>query len=710
MKKRILLISVMVIVLVLSLFAFVACNDAQDEIGQNLILNGDFSDFDTTSKKFTDWRTTTDTIKYGMKQASDNSDTYLYIENSASRYAYLKQTVNVSRNAVYKVSVDIMINSRLSSPIGAYVTFLENVSHKFVTQRDVTNGFMTLTFYVSPKNVDTLTLALCIGSQETGCQGTVYFDNVSMMRVNSSDVPAGETIVDLRKATNVKDVDVTGTTFVVMLTLLSVVVVIVAYIVIRRLYARKNAFQDFGVKSVGSSDKGVVDGGKWYNNVWFIAVLLMLGTFVIRLIIMLTTYGFGAQMTALLNLGRTTLMKENGLINYFANNPASTYSPGTLYIVTILGAITQNTTVNVTSILFRLINVLADMAVVAMIYFYGRKQVGNKLSTVYAALYAVLPLTFVISGFYAGFESLLISLMVGAMLLAVNKKYISTYFVMSLATVLDMRAMAIAPIIVAYFVYMYIKDDDSIKKFTFNRAKIVFGLIGSFVVAYLISMPIGFNQIVAGDAFFNFKVMMGQITKVTYYTNNAFGLYGMVTMNGKSAVQGVKILNLVFLLVLEAYAIALYFRNRNRQELIMLASFVLAVIAVFTIKVTYTYLVLSLALALIYTMVSGDKRMYAIIGGIATLGFLNIGQLMNKSGLVSSVPTQAIEGFANKDAFYITFSVISVIVIAYYAYVCYSIANNAKIVDIKAMDTPLVQSIKNFFSRLKTRLSRTDEE
>ena len=176
----------------------------------------------------------------------------------------------------------------------------------------------------------------------------------------------------------------------------------------------------------------------------------------------------------------------------------------------------------------------------------------------------MLPFALLISGHAGTFESLLIALVVGALILTVNKKYISTYFVMTLAAVLDLRALAIAPIIVAYFVYMYIKDNDSIKKFTANRAKIAFGLVGTLVLAYLLTLPVAIHQVQAGDAFFGFKVMVQEMTNTTFFVKDAFNLYGMVAMNNKTSQESVNILNLVFILVLEAYVISLYFKNRNK--------------------------------------------------------------------------------------------------------------------------------------------------
>lgn len=696
MKRKTIFISALVLVFVLALFAFTACNNAESEEGVNLVTNGDFSTF-TSENKFEGWTTSSSSVSFARVQRSDSEsgDNVLKIENKSAGYSYLKQSVKVEVNKIYKVTVDMKIDAELSNKQGAYVSFLENVEYKFVTHSQKTNGFVTSTFYVKPKNTDYLTIALCIGSRV-------------------SEVPEGFELINFKKAKTVNTgADVNGICFTVLMSLFGVALLCCAYVLIRRLYARKDAFADFG-KSAVFEKKSTTFATKWYQSDAFIVSMILLGAAAIRLVILLTMYGMGSEMTNTLSIARKYLGVNNGVFN-FAEKMASanttvTYSPGVIYILSVLGFVGQNLDDASLSILLRLINVIADLAVIAMIYFYGKKQVGNKLATVYSAVYAMLPFALMVSGHSATFESLLIALIVGALILMINKKYISTYFVMTLAAVLDLRAMAIAPIVVAYFVYMYIKDNDDKKKFTSNRAKIVFGLPACFVLAYALTIPCAIHQIAAGDAFYGFKLMMGQMTNVNYFVKNAFNLYGMVGMNGKSSQQSVNILNLIFLLVLEAYVISLYFKNRNKQELLLLASFTFAVIAVFTIKVTYTYLFLAIALAFIFTMVSGDKRMYFVTSGMSFLGFLNYAQLMNQSGFVKSgVISSAITNFETTGAFYITFCVFTVLLIGYYAYVSYSITNNTKIVDIKAMPETVGATLKNFFKGLSAKLKKDED-
>lgn len=718
MKKRVITILAAVLVVILALFAFAACNNADSGVGEELVKNGSFTSFGykpgtSDFQSFDDWSfySSKSGATYGKSTPSDptDSDVRLFLDNSTAMYSNMHQTIAVTANKIYKVSVDIWIVSENGlSGDGAYVSFLENTEYMFVRTRKHSDQFETYTFYVRPKNTDYLTIALCLGSESRGVSGRVLFDNISVQRVDKADVPGDATIINFRKArTLANDTNVSGILFVVFLSLFTVAILVAAYILLRRLYASRKAFVNFG-------DNGAADGGKllappqdgkWFHNGIFIAAALMLGTFLVRLIFLLSMNGMGKVMTDLVSTARN-LGLRNGIPDYLLKNSGTTMSPGTLYILAVIGAMGNTLLSESVSILIRFVNVLADMAVVAMIYFYGKKRVGNRLSTIYAALYAIAPFVFVMSGLVGSFESVLVALLLATVILMVNKQYLATYFMATLASVFDIRAMAIAPIIVAYFVYMYIKDNADIKKFTSNRAQIVFGLVACFILGYILTLPLAIDRIAAGDAFYGFKVIVGELTNNTTFVNNAFNLYGMVTMNGKTLTRGVAILNFIFILVLEAYAISLYFKNRNRQELVLLVSFVFAVLSVFTVKADYTYLLLALAFAFIYTMISGDKRMYLVTSGYTLLGFLQVGQLLNQSGMIAMNPTTSLTNYETTNPFYIIFCVLTVLLTGYYVYVVYSITNNTKIVDIKPMPEPFGKTVKTFMHDLKLRLGR----
>ena len=733
MKKRFVLISVIVLVLVLALFLLSACDQGRTEVGVELVLNGDLASTSsgengTIVDNWTiggEWDEDLDSPYSYQRLDSESSlyeehgTGYVILETGDSGWVYLSQGFAVDRRAVYQVSFDARLvsyeNGDTDESRGAFVTFLENV--EFIMSEQTSAGeWKSYTVYVRPINTDYLTIALSLGAEGAECDGVAYFDNISVTRVDESALAAGTTIHDFRMSQIARyNRDLSGTLFVTFLTIFGFAAVVAAYVIVKKLYARNDVFVNFDGTPTGSyftpaSGKTAGKGGAkaaktvapvaWWKNAWFIAAMLMLGAFVLRLVFLLSMYGFGDEMTATVNLAKW--LGANGVGNIYANASEwsnvdiATMSPGTVYILAILGAMGQNLTSDALSVLIRMVGVLGDMAVVGMIYFYGRKYAGDKSAVVFAALYAVLPVALVMSGMTNTFTSLLVALMVAAVILLVEKKFVPMYIVMALAAMLDIRALALAPIAVTYLGYTYYRADSSLKTFGKTRATIVFGLVGAFVLVYVLTLPVAINHL-GENAFYGMRAIANQMLNNNIFVDNAFGFYAMATLNQKGFNNTASILNLVFILVLVVYICSLYFKKRNRHEVILLASYTLAMVAVFTLKVNWTYLFLSIALGVIYAMVAGEKRVCGVMGAYSLLAFLCLGLIVKNSGYAAITGGGYIVDFETTGADFILFSVITVLVTLYYSYVVYNITNTGKIADIKPLNKPLGTAIKDSF-------------
>ncbi len=736
MRKTFFSISVIVLVCVLALFTLSACDlSGHTSVGQDLIINGDFESWtpdadDSDKGTFDSWELSDNwaSSEYFKSELStsdkDNEDfkdklgeSYLKIDNQSTSAVYLKQTLTVDRNQVYKFSVDVKVVNNLSGEFGAFVTFLENTEYTFVSQTKK-GSWKTLEFFVKPANTDTMTIALSLGSADSTTKGIVCFDNASLVRMdkNSAELE-GKTIHTFKKA---KDVvyssSIAGILFATFMTILAVAVVALAYLGLRKLFAKKNAYDNIG--DDGMIQKGGATAKKSLSaNPWLIAVGLALATIATRLAFMLTMYGFGSDMTFMVNLAKEAF--ENGVWNIYAMfDSAQLVSPGSLYTLTVLGAIGQNLNNADMSILLRAVSLIFDVLTVGLIYFYGKKYVGNKLSSIFALLYACLPATMILGGLGGSFASVSVFLILLSAILLIEKKYVAMYVTFALTVVFDIRVLALLPIFLMYLGYMFYKDNDSIKKVTKTRVVLCVGLVASVIMVYLLSLPVAIDQIAGGvvdgeiiksQPFYNFEILAGLFMNNNLFVDNAFNLYAMVGMNMQSVNKTIKVLNFLFIIVFELYVVSLYFKRKNRSELLLMMSFVFAVLAVFTMKTDLTYLFLALALGFVYAMISGDKRVYAVLGTYSILSVLNITLIMNNSDFVASGATGALVNFDSLSVELILFSVIAVLTTLYYFYVVYSITTNGKIVDIKPLNEKLPVAVKNYFARQKDRFAKDKE-
>lgn len=721
--KKLLKLGLLVAVIAISCILLLTACNAETELGKELLLNGTFENWtesgDATTGKFENWTKGSfgDDASYKVQRAShiendkkkpsDAGKYSLSIVNDKATASYMSQSVKVDKNATYHIKYFV----KLPSPVkvgaddyaaGPHITFLESTGY-IIKEVTTVGDWIEVNAYVTPRNTDYLTVCLALGSQGRAASGTAYFDSISMKRVDS--VPQGAEIVEIfRDKVARYNTSTNGILFTTLIAVFSAFIALVAYVLLRRTYRDKNTYLNFDEHIDAKDTKSQIK--KVLTHPVSVATYLVLLTAGIRLIFLLTMFGFGGETSNMIALSRKIF--STGVIDAYSNlaGKNSLVSPGSVYILYVVGFLNRNLNMFDASIILRLLPIVADIITVLTIYFYGKHYVGNKLSTVYSALYALLPVTFVLSALRGTFDALTISLVLLAVIFMIEKKFIPMFAITVLAVILDIRVMAIVPLMLFYLGYCYYRADSSMKTFGKTRAIIVIGFVLSLGVFYALTVPVALNYINDGHPFFILGKYKDMVASNTSFVDNAFNLYGMVGMNQKSVNQTAAVFNLIFILVLIIYVISLYMKNKNKLELLLLSSFTFAVIAVFTLKVSETYLILSLALMLVYVMIAGEKRVYLVLSAFATLCFLAMAQLMNQSGFVVPYTTSVLIDYESTAAYYIVFSVITVLATLYYGYVTYSICNNGKTVDILPMKKPFFTTVKDWTTNTLAKIKK----
>lgn len=720
MKKKLATVFFTICVLIISIFSFTACNEIDES--KDYIKNGGFENLTDSDKKFEDWtflESNTGSFELSNPSSEDKpindksfGKTYLTLNNgkekdtAKGKYSQIFQKLKVKKNHYYRLKITYKYvfekdNAKLNKTDASFLSFNDGAAKVTLQANDI---WQETEVIIRAKTRD-IVLGINLGSENKKASGKLHVDNVSM---HETKLGKNETSKVVNVASNSKSgtkynvKNTQGIILIVFAALLSIAVIIFAYIIIRRIYSNKEAFTDF--KSIVPEDKNP-QGAAHFKKYQFIYIALILGVvaFLVRLVVLLTTFGFGKDMVRLFDLSKS-IAKTSDLTAYYLNNKSSNNAPGFLYLVSILGAFNIKK-VSDFSILVRMINILFDIAVVLMIYFYGRRKIANKLSTVYAGLYALLPLTLIFSAMSNTFVSITIFFSLLLLFLLIEKKYIAFYGILPFAILFDLRVMALVPLLVLALIFDYINDDAGIARFTKNRAVIVFGVLTTFILLYILTLPVSIKQIQAKDAFYGYKAIANVMMNTNTVVLNSLNLYSLAGMNGEDIIKSTMLLNIVFILVFEAFAISLYIGKKNRLDLFLLGALTYSVIAILTMKVDYTYLILPIALLMIHTMISGDKRLYFIFSMFAFIAIVNITQIINMSQFVGNktinVQQSILILFDEKDPFMIFFSILAILTLIYYMYVSYSLSINRKIVDIKPMNSNLFKYIGSKFVATK---------
>ena len=708
MKRKLTTVFFTICIVLIGLFSLVACN--QIDTKTDYIKNGGFENLTDSDKKFENW-TFLDSNTGNLKISSPGSEDktinnqsfgkkYLTLDNGKDKtktyHSQIFQKTKVKKNHYYRLKISYRYELEKDNPSAnitkeAHLLFNGGAAKVELPAND---KWQETEIIVKAKSRDFI-LGICLGSENSKTKGKLHVDNVSMHETKLGKNEAGKVVnVASNSKSGVKynTKNVQGIILIVFASLLTVAIVVTAYVFLRRLYNKREAFNDF--KPVISPDKNP-NASAHLNKYQLIYIAIILGAvaLLVRFIVVFTTFGFGKNMMDFFDLSKS-ISKTQDLTSYYVNNKSSNYAPGFLYLASILGAFNLKKATDF-SILVRMINVLFDVAIVLIIYFYGRKKVGNKLSTIYSALYALLPLTFIFSSMSNVFTSITICFSLVLIILVVEKQYIAFYSVLPFAIIFDLRVMAILPVIAVGLVFDYIKDEPGIARFTKNRAVIVFGVLTTFILVYILTLPIAIKQIQSKDAFYGYKAVANVMMNTNTFVINSLNLYALAGMNGEDIVKSTKILNIIFILVFEIFVLSLYLGKKNRLDLFLLGALTYSVMAILTMKVDYTYLILPIALLMIHTMISGDRRLYFVFAIFAFVSIVNIAQIINLShfvgGKLETIQQSKLALFDEKDPFMIFFSIITILTLLYYMYVSYSISVNRKIVDIKPMNSNIIK-------------------
>lgn len=646
-------------------FAFAGCDNTK--YNKELIENGSFESSSTTASNWYESTATTSSADGTLNivgYEGDSNENYLTITNgsSAGNFVKLYQSVQVNRNAVYKLTArikneTIKQGSNSENIAGAGLQIVESGS--ILSQHaDVTADWVDVTVYVKPKNTNTLTVALIFGNDDTYTAGTVAFDNVSMVRIKATDVPSGAEVTGIYKikvpAYKYSTSDVTA--IVACLAVFSALIIIGFYFAYRKL--------------LSAPDKPLM------KKAWLTALVLAVIAIGGRLIISGTWFGYAGT--------RSLIGTVNNMVKLGLGNAMTTYTefaPFQIFLMWINGkSIAGMTDVKGMSVILQLVPILCEGITTALIYLFAKKYVTDKQAALFGALYALLPVAFMAAGGYSIELPVLTMLLMITFYALIEKDYV-VLLTASLITVLwSPIGVYILPFVVAYEIYIMVKTKDKKTIVTFTV-----GWFVSFWLFILLSAGAVSEMFKAGHIMYIFKSYYFMLFNTQTCVSNAFNLYALFGLNGGSVNNAAFALNIVFSIILIIYCVSLYFKNFNRAEMTLITGFFLTVMAVFSLNMDEMALVFGLILLLMYIIVTGELRLFWVFGVLSFMAFINMGIVMDYTGFMSSTFKEI---FFNKgDAGYAIANVISACTVLYYGWVVYDITTNGKLKFIQPLKT-----------------------
>ncbi len=706
MKRRLFAVAVLAIVALCAL-GLTACNGAEDYV--EVVANGGFETLGDSSN-VVGWTKSTGTGDLISFESAPSAGTDQYDPELGVRYGviemtssgtsriYLYQTVDLVKNKIYRLSVYADVQSLTASGgYGFVVGILEDLNKGGVNVTETSDGFQTYEYYFTSGISGEATLFVGMGVEGSTPYGTVRFDNVSLQSVDT--VPDGVTVGTVQDDADYSHSDGGSIAVVTLLAIFSVALVFGVYLVLRKVMPAS----DEDEQSLAAAD---AQGGAAMSNKTFVALIgAVIVAFVVRFVIGLCCYGMGSQIESLSDIA--TALGSTGLTGVFTNTSLSNQPVGSMYVLWILGMIAEAMGVESgsmgMSMLIRVPAIIADMFTLLAVFSFAFSKYRDKRPAVAIGwLYAAMPVFFTLSTLYGSYECIAIAFVVYALISLYEKNYVASGVFFTFSLLFSHYVLVIMPIYAVAQVVTAIAHKD-------ERVKIILTMVGSFVLYYVVSLPMCLSQLKTGNVFYVFKMIDAYFKSSAFASTDSFGLYAIFgAANSLTRNTLLNVCNWLFVIAMCGLVGFAYFKQRSNADLFLYGSAALTLYAILGAQSTIVVLPMATVLLLIYMVMLPDKRLYGIFGALSTLSFLNIAELISRSGYITGNDSAGYLAFWSGSPFLIVFSVISVLVAAYYIYVVVDIVRYDRYTLIERRYDSFAAEVRTGAKKLAARFKRGD--
>lgn len=608
--------------------------------------------------------------------------TYIGIDSkSAGSYGYFSQEVSLDKNAVYILSVDVKVTTKISTEgsLGAFVGLAEaNVIAQSVTA--LSSEWQTIQICFRNNSFDKVNVRFGLGTDSSKVtSGYAYFDNVSLKKIENPDVSAtGLIVYDLgKKGTNGFSQNYLTTGEGIAFT---VVLVVVGAAVMYGLYVwyRRNKSLDLSEVPEEVEDKSKAKA--FFTSSAFLIAVSALIAFAVRFVLSITLYGHGDALNKLTISANG--FATDGLITYYFTSETY-YTPGVSYVLWIMGLLAKAfgllTGSKGMAIFIKIPAIVADLIIVFVLYVLANKKLGSVRAFIISLAYALVPAVFIASSVYCSYYSIGILFLILALVNAREKKIVKLTVYYTLSVLFMAESLWIFPLLVAYAVVIYIKDPD-------KRNVLPISATVSLISSYLLTLPLSFNYFATGRPFIVLERYCTIFSVNKYFTDGAFNIYAMCGQSGVSINTAGVVMSALLSAIGLLYCICLYAKSRDRQQLILLAGYSILLVFTFSVRMNPLVTIIALSILYLYAVMSGDRKVLTSTASLSVIATLSMCyELMICKYVPGGANAQEIAVSTN-DPVAIIFSIVWVAITLYLGSVVWNICINKKGYPVLSID------------------------
>ena len=672
------------LLLAVSLTAFACATAGEVEAGKNLVVNGSFED------DLNGWTTGGSVSEFDIlnhSTGSDNNvkygDKYLSVFNRSESVATIKQTIRLQPGATYKLTAVVRVDNALTNGnltgkdkekmVGAHIGFAENVHFIKDSKISATTGFVTYNYFFTTEFRD-VTLQAVIGATGGEVKGTAYFDDIKLVKLTDTEANALPDSIIEKLASYVPNNGGVHSALYIFIGLIALVAVIYGvWVAIRRSGWVQKAKDSYGIVRF-MTGKG--------------ALWTLLGVaFVIRFVLGFLYTGYGSALSDM--TGISDKIASVGLGQYYAQSGYSMLPFG-VYLTAIFGGLANllGATGGWAYLIFKLPAIICDLVTIYFIYKLGKKFIGQVGGILAGLLWAICPTVLTVNSMWGTLDSVIamLAVMLFYFILDPNgikswKRFTGIFVTLTVGVLTKIEMLWFVPLVAGFLIYNFITKKEL-------RTTLIIGTVASVVGFWLMSLPLTIGYVGEGRVFYIWELFFEyMVTGVHYFARDNFGLYALVGLSWSTGVKTLSlVMNLVFAMLIFAFTIIIYLKQRSRVELLLLGALTIIAGYTFGIDMSPTVLLVGLVLLFAYAIVSNEKRVFLAFAIFAGIAFLNTTFTLAVSGALVPFALGGVEYLAVGGAMSIIMSIVQILAFFYLVYVVYDITINEKMKQIDFID------------------------
>jgi len=330
---------------------------------------------------------------------------------------------------------------------------------------------------------------------------------------------------------------------------------------------------------------------------------IFFGSLILRCILAYTYKGFLTD-TACFSSWATRVFSE-GFSNFYSPDVFSDYPPGYMYVLYVLGAISNWLNLEYLSgaslLLLRLPAILCDIATGCILYMTSKKHFSGYTALLLSALYLLNPAVFINSSMWGQVDSVFTLTIVIMSLLLSQGKTIPSYYVFALGILLKPQTLVFTPLLL-YGIYEHVFHKDfQWKIFYINLFHGLLAVTGMLLAA----MPYGLDKVI--------KQYGSTLGSYPYISVNAYNFWSFWGLNWSSQEKSFLFLTfaqlgtLIIILLTILSAVLFLKRIKHSERYFLTGSFLIITMFLFSVRMHERYLFPGMILLLMAYVVSHKK-------------------------------------------------------------------------------------------------------